>query len=234
MISNSWGAGEYSSETLGRDPVLQPPGRRDHGLVRRRRLRRRVPGRVPVRDRGRRHDADPGREQHLRRARRPGADAGSGCSAYEPKPAWQTDTGCSRRSVADVSADADPNTGAAVYDSVAYSGRSGWFQVGGTSLAAPLIASVYALTGQRGVGHLRLDALRAHRVAARRRRPAATAPAAPPTCARAASGYDGPDRARHAERARCLHAHRGRARLLGRGLPAELRPSRRGRTPRTP
>ena len=37
--------------------------------------------------------------------------SGSGCSAYEPKPAWQTDTGCPRRSVADVSADADPNTG---------------------------------------------------------------------------------------------------------------------------
>ena len=37
--------------------------------------------------------------------------AGSGCSAYIPKPVWQTDTGCSRRTVADVSAVADPNTG---------------------------------------------------------------------------------------------------------------------------
>jgi subtilase family serine protease len=73
--------------------------------------------------------------------------AGSGCSAYETKPSWQTDTGCARRTVADVSADADPNTGASVYDSVTYSGQSGWFQVGGTSLASPLIASVYALSG---------------------------------------------------------------------------------------
>jgi subtilase family serine protease len=73
--------------------------------------------------------------------------AGSGCALYEPKPSWQKDTGCSRRSVADVSAVADPNTGAAIYDSTAYQGRSGWFQVGGTSLAAPLVASVYALTG---------------------------------------------------------------------------------------
>jgi subtilase family serine protease len=73
--------------------------------------------------------------------------AGSGCSAYEAKPVWQTDTGCARRSVADVSADADPATGAAVYDSYAYQGRSGWFQVGGTSLSAPLIAAVYALAG---------------------------------------------------------------------------------------
>ncbi len=73
--------------------------------------------------------------------------AGSGCSAYEPKPSWQKDSGCSRRTVADVAADADPNTGASVYDSVRYQGRKGWFQVGGTSLASPLIAAVYALAG---------------------------------------------------------------------------------------
>ena len=76
--------------------------------------------------------------------------SGSGCSAYEPKPAWQTDTGCSRRSVADVSADADPNTGAAVYNTVSYYGQTGWFQVGGTSLSSPLIASVFALSGSYG------------------------------------------------------------------------------------
>ena len=76
--------------------------------------------------------------------------AGSGCSAYEAKPSWQTDTGCTRRSVADVSADADPNTGASVYDSYGYSGKKGWFQVGGTSLSAPLVAGVYALAGNAG------------------------------------------------------------------------------------
>jgi subtilase family serine protease len=73
--------------------------------------------------------------------------AGSGCSAYIAKPVWQTDSGCSHRTVADVSADADPNTGAAVYDSVRYQGQAGWFQVGGTSLAAPLLGAVYALAG---------------------------------------------------------------------------------------
>ncbi len=76
--------------------------------------------------------------------------AGSGCSLYIPKPAWQTDSGCARRTVADVSADADPSTGAAVYDSFPYSGQSGWFQVGGTSLATPLIAAAYALAGNTG------------------------------------------------------------------------------------
>jgi subtilase family serine protease len=73
--------------------------------------------------------------------------AGSGCSRYIAKPAWQTDPTCTRRTVGDVSADADPNTGAAVYDSVTYQGESGWFQVGGTSLASPLIAATYALAG---------------------------------------------------------------------------------------
>lgn len=72
---------------------------------------------------------------------------GSGCSAYTAKPSWQKDTGCARRTVADVSADADPNTGAAVYDSLRYQGQSGWYQVGGTSLSSPLIAAVYALAG---------------------------------------------------------------------------------------
>jgi subtilase family serine protease len=74
--------------------------------------------------------------------------AGSGCSRYDPQPSFQTAlglTGCTRRMVADVSADADPNTGAAVYDSVSYDGQKGWFQVGGTSLASPLVAAAYAL-----------------------------------------------------------------------------------------
>jgi subtilase family serine protease len=67
--------------------------------------------------------------------------AGSGCSAYEAKPSWQTDTGCSRRTVADVSAVADPNTGVAVL----YGGL--WWTVGGTSASSPIVASVYALAG---------------------------------------------------------------------------------------
>lgn len=78
--------------------------------------------------------------------------SGSGCSAYEPQPAWQKALklkGCAKRMIADIAAVADPNTGAAVYDSTGYEGQSGWFQVGGTSLSAPLIAGVYALSGSR-------------------------------------------------------------------------------------
>nr|WP_244904226.1 S53 family peptidase [Streptacidiphilus jiangxiensis] len=72
---------------------------------------------------------------------------GSGCSAYDPKPSWQTDTGCSNRTVADVSAVADPATGVAVYDSY---GASGWQVYGGTSASSPIIAAVYADAGTPG------------------------------------------------------------------------------------
>ena len=76
--------------------------------------------------------------------------AGSGCSAYITKPTWQLDALCSRRTVADVSAVADPNTGVAVYDSYAYRGSKGWLVFGGTSVASPIIASVYVLAGNTG------------------------------------------------------------------------------------
>jgi subtilase family serine protease len=67
--------------------------------------------------------------------------AGSGCSVYEPKPLFQTDLGCSHRTLTDVSADADPATGVAVYDSY---GSGGWTVFGGTSVASPIIGALYA------------------------------------------------------------------------------------------
>jgi hypothetical protein len=73
--------------------------------------------------------------------------AGSGCSAYVPKPSWQTDSGCARRTIADVSAVADPDTGVAVYDSFPFHGSSGWMVFGGTSAAAPIVAGFDALYG---------------------------------------------------------------------------------------
>src|SRR3954470_11336947 len=68
--------------------------------------------------------------------------AGSGCSLWEPKPAWQHDAGCSGRTVAGVAAVAD---GVAIYDSSAEIG--GWGVVAGTSVSSPIIAAVYALAG---------------------------------------------------------------------------------------
>jgi subtilase family serine protease len=71
-------------------------------------------------------------------------NAGSGCSADEPKPAWQHDAICAHRLIPDVAAVADPATGVAVYDSYQW---PGWVKGGGTSIGAPLIAAVYALAG---------------------------------------------------------------------------------------
>ena len=78
------------------------------------------------------------------------AGAGSGCSAFIAKPGWQHDDGCPRRTIADVSAVADPATGVAVYDSYGSRGGADWMVFGGTSVAAPIIGGVYALSGQTG------------------------------------------------------------------------------------
>ena len=69
-----------------------------------------------------------------------GGASGSSCSAYELKPAWQHDKHCQMRTAADVAAVAWK---VAIYN--AHWG--GWFDVGGTSAASPLIAGVYALAG---------------------------------------------------------------------------------------
>jgi hypothetical protein len=74
---------------------------------------------------------------------------GSGCSADDPKPSWQTDTGCSKRTDNDVAAVADPNTGVAVFDTF---DQDGFLEVGGTSVSSPIIASVFALAGTPASG----------------------------------------------------------------------------------
>ncbi len=82
-------------------------------------------------------------------------EGGSGCGEA-PSPSWQqavsdwSEVGCgSRRAVADVSADADPYSGLAVYDTTPYPpyGSSSWKTIGGTSLSSPIIAATYALAG---------------------------------------------------------------------------------------
>jgi subtilase family serine protease len=77
---------------------------------------------------------------------------GSGCSAVEPQPRWQTKVKaikavCADRAVADVAAVADPESGVAVYDS---DGLPGWTVFGGTSVAAQIISAVYALAAGAG------------------------------------------------------------------------------------
>jgi Subtilase family len=89
---------------------------------------------------------------------------GGGCSVVFAAPPWQhsladwTAVGCeSKRAVADVAADADPYTGVAVrytspeceytYEEAKVKYVLHWCTIGGTSLASPLIASVFALQG---------------------------------------------------------------------------------------
>lgn len=83
-------------------------------------------------------------------------EGGSGCSEIFAAPAWQSavpdfaSTGCgSERSVADVAAIGNPNTGVDVYDSTPEgTGQpTGWTVFGGTSVASPIIAAEFALAG---------------------------------------------------------------------------------------
>jgi subtilase family serine protease len=73
--------------------------------------------------------------------------SGSGCSAWIDKPRWQHDPNCQMRTVADVSAVADPDTGVAVYDTFGLGDLNGFIVAGGTSASAPYIAGVIALAG---------------------------------------------------------------------------------------
>ena len=91
-------------------------------------------------------------------------NGGGGCSTIFSAPSWQTAlgnwsaTGCgSDRLSADVSAEADPFTGIAVYDSTPeFPGdhETGWLVYGGTSVASPILAGEFGLAGgARGVSY---------------------------------------------------------------------------------
>ena len=76
---------------------------------------------------------------------------GGGCSQYESATNAQQSVSTSicgtQRGTPDVSLDADPASGVSVYDTTLYQGQSGWWQVGGTSAAAPMWAARSADAG---------------------------------------------------------------------------------------
>jgi Subtilase family len=81
---------------------------------------------------------------------------GGGCSTISTAPSWQqgapgwSSSKCgSGRLDNDISAVADPYTGFDIYDTYVYEKgfEAGWLTVGGTSLSAPLISGLYALSG---------------------------------------------------------------------------------------
>jgi subtilase family serine protease len=68
-----------------------------------------------------------------------GVGTGSGCS-IQPKPSWQTDTGCPGRTDNDVAAVAACATPVSVFDST----EGGWIDLCGTSVSSPLVAGIEA------------------------------------------------------------------------------------------
>jgi hypothetical protein len=118
-----------------------------------------------------------------------GEGTGSGCSADSSKPSWQTDTGCSKRTDNDVSSDANPNTGVAVYDS--YS-EGGWLEVGGTSASSPTIAAVFALAGKPAAGTYPSSYIYAHTSDLFDVTSGANGSCSPAYLCTAETGYDGP------------------------------------------
>ena len=77
------------------------------------------------------------------------SDSGGGVSQLYSEPAYQTaaqSTG--GRTNPDVSYNANPNTGFAVYDSIADDGYVGWQVIGGTSAGAPQWSALVALADQ--------------------------------------------------------------------------------------
>ena len=118
-----------------------------------------------------------------------GEGTGSGCSADSSKPSWQTDAGCARRTDNDVAADADPNTGVAVYDSFS---EGGWLEVGGTSASSPMIASVFALAGTPAAGTNPASYLYAHTSNLFDVTSGADGSCSPAYLCTAQAGYDGP------------------------------------------
>jgi subtilase family serine protease len=80
--------------------------------------------------------------------------SGGGLSKYEVEPLSQgqfpiPDNSRGARGVPDVSYNANPGTGYAVYDSIGMNGYSGWFQVGGTSAGTPQWAALIAIANSQ-------------------------------------------------------------------------------------
>jgi subtilase family serine protease len=75
--------------------------------------------------------------------------SGGGTSIYETEPVYQAGVaGSAGRSIPDVSFDADPSTGVAVYDSYNGTDATPWEQLGGTSVSAPTWAGLIAIADQ--------------------------------------------------------------------------------------
>jgi hypothetical protein len=160
-ISNSWGGEEFSGETEYDNKYFDDPGvpitvsSGDGGY----KLEYPAASKYVIAVGGTTLKKAPKTERGWEEA--VWAGTGSGCSAYESKPSWQTDSDCSKRTDNDVAAVANGNESpVSVYDSYEYeetgygTGKLGWVGAGGTSVAAPLIAGIeaHAETAAKSLG----------------------------------------------------------------------------------
>ena len=149
-ISNSWGGGDTSARVsedshfnhLG-IPILVAAGDNGYGVE--------FPATVPtVISVGgttlKKAETSRGWSEKVWHEPELGYGTGSGCSLYQEKPKWQTDSGCTKRTDNDVSAVAAVETPLSVYDSYE---RAGWLNIGGTSASTPIMAGVEALSSSR-------------------------------------------------------------------------------------
>ena len=88
-----------------------------------------------------------------------------------------------------MSADADPNTGLAVYDTFS---QGGWLEVGGTSASSPFIAGVFALGGTPAAGSHPASDIYAHTGNLFDVTTGANGSCSPAYLCTAEVGYDGP------------------------------------------
>jgi len=154
-VSNSWGGGEFSSEasldnrfvksgvvffaSTGDSPGTEWPGVSPNVVA---------AGGTTI-------SRNPATLAFI--AERPWTEAGGGRSVFEKIPTYQTAIASivgSARGVPDVSFDANPETGAWVFDSTPVGGSTsgccgvrGWWIVGGTSLSSPALAGIVNSAG---------------------------------------------------------------------------------------
>lgn len=154
-VSNSWGGGEFPSETsfdstfiksgvvffasTGDSPGTQWPGVSPNVVA---------AGGTTI-------SRNPSTLAFI--TERPWVETGGGRSLFEPIPTFQTSIAGivgNARGVPDLSFDADPDTGAWVFDSFPLQGSTsgccgvrGWWIVGGTSLSAPSLAGIVNSAG---------------------------------------------------------------------------------------
>ena len=162
VVSMSWGSGEFSGETFYDSDFTTPGGHQGVTFV------------ASTGDQGSPGDypayspkvlAVGGTSLSLSANGSYGSEtawsgSGGGTSAYETEPAYQDGVaGTAGRSIPDVSSDANPSTGVAVYDSYNGTSATPWEQVGGTSVAAPTWAGLIAIADAARVaaGHPTLN-----------------------------------------------------------------------------